>query len=180
MRKVVAYELLSLDGVAEEPSDWMHDVDDEVFTNLATVISTQDLVLLGRGTYEYWAGYWPTSDVQPFADFINTTDKHVVTSRDLEPHWQRSAPVVGDALEHVARLRDGDGGDVGVHGSIQLVRSLLGAGLVDELRLVVAASVAGSGRRLLEEPLPPSRWRLVNGRSSPSGALLLHYARLTG
>lgn len=178
MRKVVAYELLSLDGVAEEPSDWMHDVDSDIFDNLATVIATQDLVLLGRGTFDYWAGYWPTSDVQPFAHFINATDKHVVTSRELEPHWQHSIPVHGDAVEHVAQLRLGEGGDIGVHGSLQLVRSLLGAGLVDELRLVIAASVAGGGRRLLEQPLPPSRWRLVTGRSSSSGAQLLHYVHL--
>ena len=80
MRDVVLYTLLSLDGVAEEPGDWLFDADDELFTNLADVIRSQDDVLLGRGTYDYWAGYWPTSDVQPFADFINRTTKHVFTS----------------------------------------------------------------------------------------------------
>lgn len=68
MRDVVLYQLLSLDGVAEEPGDWMHEVDDAVVENLRSTISRQDDILLGRGTYDYWAGYWPTSDVQPFAD----------------------------------------------------------------------------------------------------------------
>ncbi|GAA2017478.1 dihydrofolate reductase family protein [Pseudokineococcus marinus] len=177
MRTVVAYELLSLDGVAEEPSDWMSDVDDDVVANLATTTATQDLVLLGRGTYDHWAGYWPTSDVQPFARFINATDEHVITSRALTPAWRGSSPVHGDAVEHVSRLRSGDSGDIGVHGSLQLVRSSLAAGVVDELRLVVTGGVAGSGRRLLDQPLPPSRWRLLESRASASGALLLHYGR---
>ncbi|WP_205704883.1 dihydrofolate reductase family protein [Kineococcus indalonis] len=110
--------------MADEPSNWMSGTGEAVFDNLATVISTQDTVLLGRGTHEYWAGYWPTSTVQPFADFINGTP------------------------EHVAALKRGAGGDTGVHGSTRLARPLLRAGLVDELRLVVAASLAGTGRAL--------------------------------
>jgi len=82
-RNVVLYQLLSLDGVAEEPSDWMSDDGREIFENLGGVIASQDDVLLGRGTYDYWAGYWPTSDVEPFASFINGTPKHVFTSSDL-------------------------------------------------------------------------------------------------
>ena len=70
-RKVVLYQLLSLDGVAEEPGDWMFDSGPEVFANLARTIESQDDVLLGRGTYDYWVGYWPTSDIEPFATFVN-------------------------------------------------------------------------------------------------------------
>ncbi|WP_369051829.1 dihydrofolate reductase family protein [Kineococcus terrestris] len=151
MRKVVVYHLLSTDGVAEEPSDWMSDDSTEVFDNLAAVIGTQDTVLLGRRTYDYWAGYWPTSDVQPFADFVNRTPEHVVTSTVPELHWDRSTFVTGSALDHVARLKEGAGGDVGVHGSTTLARSLLDAGLVDELHL-------------------------LDARSTPAGSLLLHYA----
>lgn len=78
MRKVVLYT--SPDGVAEEPGDWFADAGPEVLENLGLIIASQDDVLLGRGTYDYWAGYWPTSDVEPFASFINATPKHVVTS----------------------------------------------------------------------------------------------------
>ena len=81
MRKVMLYELLSLHGVAEEPSDWFLGPDQAVVDNLARVIDSGDDVLLGRGTYDYWAGYWPTSDVEPLATFVNGTPKHVFSAR---------------------------------------------------------------------------------------------------
>ena len=174
-RQVVLYQLLSLDGVAEEPGDWVFDVDDEVFANLARVIERQDDVLLGRGTYDYWAGYWPTSDVQPFADFINGTPKHVVTSTPLTPEWANSQVVAGPVEEHVAALKEQDGGDIGVHGSITLARSLLRAGLVDELQLVVAPTVARTGRRLFDDPGELQRLELTGVDRTPSGLLLLGY-----
>lgn len=80
MRKVVAYELLSLDGVAEQPDDFVTDWDDVMGENLRRVIATQDTVLLGRRTFDEWAAFWPTSDIEPFASFINGVQKFVVTS----------------------------------------------------------------------------------------------------
>ena len=80
MRKVVAYELLSLDGVAEQPDEFITDFDDVMRENLGRVIATQDAVLLGRRTYDDWAAFWPTSDIEPFASFINGVEKFVVTS----------------------------------------------------------------------------------------------------
>ena len=71
MRKVVAYELLSLDGVAEQPDEFVTEFDDVMRENLARVIAAQDTVLLGRRTYDDWAAFWPTSDIEPFASFIN-------------------------------------------------------------------------------------------------------------
>ena len=71
MRKVVAYEFLSLDGVAESPDEFVTDFDDVMEENLDRVIATQDAVLLGRRTYDEWAVYWPKSDIEPFASFIN-------------------------------------------------------------------------------------------------------------
>jgi dihydrofolate reductase len=175
VRQVVLYQLLSVDGVAEEPGNWVFDVDEEVFTNLGRVIERQDDVLLGRGTYDYWAGYWPTSDVEPFAGFINGTPKHVFTSRPLTQPWQNSTAVHAPAVEHVSALKRLDGGDIGVHGSITLARSLLAARLVDELRLVVAPTVAGAGRRLFEHG-DLRRLDLRDATATPTGTLLLHYA----
>ena len=174
MRPVVLYQLLSVDGVAEEPSDWVFDVDEEVFANLGRVIERQDDVLLGRGTYDYWAGYWPTSDVQPFASFINGTPKHVLTSTPLTQPWANSTAVHGPAVEHVSALKQRRGGDIGVHGSTTLARSLLAAGLLDELRLVVAPTIAGSGRRLFETGAL-HRLDLRDAARTPTGTLLLHY-----
>ena len=175
MRKLVLYTLLSLDGVAEEPGDWMFDVDQEVFDNLAQVIESQDDVLLGRGTYDYWVDYWPTSDVEPFASFINTTTKHVFTSTPPTTDWANTKLVDDLAVDYVAALKREAGGDIGVHGSLTLARGMLRADLVDELRLVVAPTLAGHGRRLFDSPSSLRRLQLVDGRRSPGGNLLLHY-----
>jgi dihydrofolate reductase len=175
MRAVTLYTLLSLDGVAEEPGNWLFDMDETARANLGRVIARQDDVLLGRGTYDYWAGYWPTSDVQPFADFVNGTPKHVFTSRPLEPEWAGTTVVRTPAAEYVRDLKAGYGGDIGVHGSIALARSLVAAGLVDELHLVVAPTLAGSGRRLFDGGHALRRAELLSAESTPAGLLLLDY-----
>ena len=174
MRNVVLYQLLSLDGVAEEPSNWVFDSDEAIFDNLGRVIASQDDVLLGRGTYEYWVDYWPTSDVEPFASFINATRKHVFSSTPLPTTWDNSVEVGTPAAEYVAALKQQSGGDIGIHGSIQLASSLLKARLVDELRLVVAPVIAGRGRRLFGDD-ELQKLEMVDVDRSPSGALLLHY-----
>lgn len=175
MRNVVLYQLLSLDGVAEEPGDWLRDNSRAIFDNLGRIIDRQDDVLLGRGTYEYWADYWPTSDVEPFATFINHTPKHVFTSHPLTPEWANTVVVDQPATEYVAELKRGDGGDIGIHGSISLARSLLSAGLVDELRLVIAAAVAGHGRRLFDAAGRHPRLELAEVEHTPKGSLFLTY-----
>lgn len=176
MRNVVLYELLSLDGVAEEPGDWMRDSEQPIFDNLERIIERQDDVLLGRHTYDYWAGYWPTSDIEPFASFINQTPKHVFTSDDLTPEWANTIVVDRPATEYVAELKQTDGGDIGVHGSITLAQSLLAAGLVDELRLVVAAAIAGSGNRLFDEVGQHHGLELAEADHTPKGTVLLTYS----
>jgi dihydrofolate reductase len=178
VRKVVLYELLSLDGVAEEPGDWMFDGGREVFDNLARVIERQDAVLLGRGTYDYWAGYWPTSDVEPFASFVNGTTKYVFTSSEPTQPWANTELVNGPAEEYVAELRQQPGGDIGIHGSIRLAQALLRADLVDELRLVVSPVLANNGgRRLFEGDDTLRKLELLDVASSPAGTLLLGYGR---
>jgi dihydrofolate reductase len=176
MRNLVLYELLSLDGVAEEPGDWMVAGGDGLIENLSRVIGAQDAVLLGRGTYDYWAGYWPTADMQPFADFINGTEKHVFTSSTPSQAWENSTFVAEPAEEYVAALKALDGGDIGIHGSLSLAGSLLRAGLVDELRLAVAPTTAGRGRRLFADGDLQS-WQLTDMERTPTGVLLLAYRR---
>ena len=105
MRNVVLYHLQSLDGVGEEPGDWMSDSGPGDLRQPGHVIETQDDILLGRGTYDYWVGYWPSSDLEPFAGFINGTRKHVFTSSSLTEEWANSTPVDGSATEYVAKLK---------------------------------------------------------------------------
>ena len=174
MRKVVAYELLSLDGVAERPDAFVTEFDDVMRENLGRVIAAQDAVLLGRRTYDDWAAFWPTSDIEPFASFINGVQKYVVTSTPLEQDWPETKRVEDGLAGFVLDLKQQPGGDIGLHGSISLTQSLLEASLVDELRLVIAPAVHMRGRRLLDRG-SPRRLTLTRTVTSPSGYLLLDY-----
>ena len=173
-RNVVAYELLSLDGVAEQPDDFVTDFDDVMRENLRRVISSQDTVLLGRKTFDDWARFWPTSHIEPFASFINGVEKFVATSSPLGQKWTNVSVVKGPLAELVVQLKAKGGGDIGLHGSIALTQSLLHAGLVDELRLVIAPALQGKGRKLFEECLP-RRMTLTRTVTSPRGYLLLDF-----
>ena len=105
MRKVVVYELLSLDGVAEQPDEFITDFDDVMRENLGRVIATQDSVLLGRRTYDDWAAFWPTSDIEPFASFINGVEKFVVTSTTPGEPGPTPRSSTADLLEFVTELK---------------------------------------------------------------------------
>ena len=174
MRKVVVYELVSLDGVAEAPDGFFADWDDAMEANLGAVIAAQDSVILGRRSYEEWAEFWPGSDIEPFATFINGVAKHVATSTPLDREWANATAVDGDLVEFVRELRNQPGGDIGVHASISVAQALLAAGVVDELSLVIAPTIAGSGRRLLDG-VPATRLEPVRSTTSPTGSLLVDY-----
>jgi dihydrofolate reductase len=174
VRKVVAYELLSLDGVAEQPDEFITDWDDAMRENLGRVIAAQDSVILGRRTYDDWARFWPNSDIEPFASFINGVEKFVVTSKPPGETWANTTAVDGGLVEFVTELRQRSGGDIGVHGSIALTQSLLEQGLVDELRLVIAPALHMDGRKLFDRGLS-RRLTLTRNVTSPSGYLLLDF-----
>ena len=173
-RKVVAYELLSLDGVAEDPDEFFTDWDDAMEANLAAVIAAQDVVILGRRSYEEWAEFWPESEIEPFATFINGVVKYVATSSPLEREWTNAHVIDGDLVEFVRDLKNRPGRDIGVHASISVAQTLLAADVVDELRLVIAPAIAGSGRRLLDG-LPSTRLESIRSVTSPTGHLLVDY-----
>lgn len=174
MRKLVAYELLSFDGVAEHPDEFITDFDDVMRENLGRVIATQDTVLLGRRTYDEWAAFWPSSDIEPFSSFINGVQKFVMTSTAPASTWHNTAVVDSRLVDFVAALKQEPGRDIGVHGSVALTQSLLEAGLVDELRLVVAPALAFRGRKLFDAGRP-TRLALTRHAVSPTGYLLLDF-----
>lgn len=175
MRKLVVYELLSLDGVAEDPDSFFADWDNAMDANLAAVIATQDAVILGRRSYDEWVGFWPGSEIEPFASFINTVPKYVATSAPLDPEWANASAIdVGELVDFVRDLKNRPGGDIGVHASIVVAQTLLTAGVVDEIRLVIAPRIAGGGRRLLDG-LPSIQLEAIRGEMSPTGYLLVGY-----
>jgi dihydrofolate reductase len=175
LRKVVVYEFMTLDGVAEDIARFFTEWDDdEVDAAGAAVIATQDAVILGRRSYDEWAGFWPDSEIEPFASFINAVPKYVATSTPLDLEWAGASAIDGDLVDFVRNLKSRPGGDIGVHASISVAQTLLAAGVVDELKLVIAPTIAGSGRRLLDG-LPAQRLESIRSATSPTGKLLVDY-----
>jgi len=183
VRKVVLYTLMSLDGAVDDPGRYFRtgeepgevpEFDALMVENEEKVIGAQDAVLLGRRMYDEWSRYWPTAEEQPFAAFINSVKKYVVTSTPLTHTWHNAEAVHGPVDEVVRDLRAQPGGDIGIHGSIELARSLFDAGLVDELQLVVGPGVGWPGRRLFRTDTV-RRLELLSAVPTPSGSLLLGY-----
>lgn len=179
MRKVVGYLLMTLDGVVEA-GEWIGDFDEDMRENMVKVINAQDAVLLGRVMYQEWATYWPTATSEPaFASFINTVPKYVVsTTLSRVEEWQPATLLKGDISQEIAQLKQQPGKNIGVHGSLTLVRSLLEQDLLDELMLVVYPILVGGGRRLLKEGDSLKRLKLVSSKSTRIGGLILTYQPL--
>src|SRR5689334_1699626 len=140
------------------------------------MLDRQRAVLLGRTTYEQWSRYWPTSDAQPFADFINGVRKYVVTSRPLDGDWPHAEAVSGPLPEVVARVKEETDGDVGVHASITLAKSLLAAGLVDELCLAMGRVIDPAGPGLFDEVPDRVEMELLEAAPTGTGSVWLRYA----
>jgi dihydrofolate reductase len=184
MSNIVLYTLVSLDGATEDPHRYFPETgdgngapvfDDELARLEEEMIDRQGAVLLGRRTYDEWSRYWPTSTEQPFADFINTIPKYVVTSTPLAGEWTNAQPISGPLPDVVAELKASADGDIGVHASITLAKSLLAADLVDELCLAVGRVLDPVGPRLFSG-LPERReLELVEAAPTTSGSLWLRY-----
>jgi dihydrofolate reductase len=153
---------------------------DPVMEALETeLIGGQDTVLLGRHMYDEWSRYWPASNEQPFADFINNVQKYVVTSTPLANAWTNAEAVAGPVADVVRDLKARPGRDIGVHGSITLAQSLLAKGLVDELHLAIGPVIDPTGRRLFDGFGELRRLELVRATPTPSGAVWVRY-RIAG
>ena len=179
MRKVVASELVSLDGVIESPEKWSFQFhNDEMAEAQGAGMAAADAMLLGRVTYQEFASYWPyqNSADQPFTDYLNNTPKYVVSTTLEGPlEWQNSTLIKGNVAEAIAKLKRQPGKDIGIVGSGTLVRSLLRQDLLDELRLMVHPIVMGSGERLFEDGGDQKMLELVDSKTFGTGVLYLTY-----
>ena len=179
MRKVVAVELVSLDGVMESPEEWAFSYsNDEMEEANASGMAASDAMLLGRVTYQEFASYWPyqNSAEQPYTDYLNNTPKFVVSTTLEEPlEWQNSTLIKGDVAEEIAKLKQQPGKDIGIVGSGTLVRWLLRNDLLDELNLMVHPIVLGNGQRLFEEGADQKELELVDSKTFSTGVLYLTY-----
>jgi len=179
MRKVVASELVSLDGVMESPEVWAFSYsNDEMAEANASGMADSDAMLLGRVTYQEFASYWPyqNSADQPFTHYLNNTPKFVVSTTLEEPlDWQNSVLIKGNVAQEIAKLKQQPGKDIGIVGSGTLVRSLLRNDLLDELSLMVHPIVMGNGQRLFEEGGDQKELELVDSKTFSTGVLYLTY-----
>jgi dihydrofolate reductase len=179
MRKVVASELVSLDGVMEKPEEWAFSYsNDEMEEANASGMVASDAMLLGRVTYQEFAAFWPYQDraEQPYTDYLNNTPKYVVSRTLDEPlEWQNSTLIKGNVAEEVSRLKEQPGKDIGIVGCGALVRWLLRENLLDELSLMVHPIVLGRGKRLFEEGGDQKALELVDSKAFSTGVVHLTY-----
>jgi dihydrofolate reductase len=184
MSRIVVTEFVSLDGVIEDPGgsenfkyggwsfEFSRGEEGDKFKLDETMGS--DALLLGRITYQGFAEAWPSRDGE-FADKFNTMPKYVVSNTLESPDWTNTTIIKGDVVDQIARLRGEAGGDIVVHGSAQLVQTLLDNDLVDELRLMVFPVVLGSGKRLFGEMSDKKKLRLTSSRTVGDGVEIQIY-----
>jgi dihydrofolate reductase len=181
MRKLTAGLFHSVDGVVSEPNLWQFDsFDEDLGKGMTGMMERVDTVLLGRVSYQEWAGYWPTAAVDDdFARFINPIEKFVASRTLKEPlEWQNSHLIEGPLEDFVKELKTRDGGEIAVMGSISVTRQLLFAGLLDELTLMTHPVVAGSGRHLFEPGDPATRLSLKDQYRTSKGNDISTYGLL--
>lgn len=180
MRKITVAEFISLDGVVESPQQWhMPYVDEEMFAVMYPADSDMDTLLLGRTTYESFAGAFEHGDpADPVVANMNRPAKVVVTSTPETVTWKNSTAITGDVLAGVRALKEADGGSITVVGSTTLARTLLAAGLVDELSLILHPVVVGRGTRLFPADGPGATFDLTTCTPLRTGVIhLVHTAR---
>jgi dihydrofolate reductase len=191
MRRLVVSEFMTVDGVMQAPGGPEEDTeggfrhggwqgpyfDDEVGKAVDEGISRTGGFLLGRKTYQIFAGYWPTAtEDQEFAPVMNDMPKYVASTTLRPPlEWQNSTLLEGDLEQAVRRLKEEDGKDLRVLGSGRLAGWLGERGLVDEYHLMIHPVVLGSGKRLFEDGGPRIPMRLVDSKTTPNGNLILTY-----
>ena len=194
MRKVIANEFLSLDGVAQAPGGadedpsggfahggWhMRYMEDELAQQwvLRSILEAGGF-LLGRRTYEIFAAYWPNAseEEQVIAEPLNTKPKYVASTTLTAPlEWQNSTLVDGEVAAAVASLKQQDSGDLHVIGSTELMQTLIEHDLVDEFRLMIDPVVLGGGKRIFRDSGSIKSLRLIDGQVTSMGAILATYA----
>lgn len=189
MRKVIIMEFLSIDGVMqapggpeEDPRDgfqyggWVMPYHDEKLARMAGLETRTDDLLLGRRTYEIFAGYWPDQADDPTADWLNRTRKYVASTTLQEPlAWHNSRLLQGDVHQSVAELKREAGEDLLVFGSGEFAQTLMQHQLVDQYVLMIFPLILGSGHRLFPQEGTFAALRLVSADSNEFGVLIATY-----
>ncbi len=176
MRRIVASEYVSLDGVMESPEKWfLRFWNDEVASYAHDQLFASDALLLGRVTYEGFAASWPSMKNEgDFADRMNSLPKFVASTTLEETEWNATL-ITGDVADAVSNLKQQPGRDLLIYGSGDLVHTLMQHDLIDEYRLWVSPVVVGGGKRLFQGGTDRTVLSLVGTRTFSSGVIVLCY-----
>jgi dihydrofolate reductase len=188
MRELVVHAFLTLDGVMQAPGGPEEDPgggfdhggwsvgywDEEIEGAMGEVMSEPFDLVLGRKTYEIFAAHWPHTD-DPGAELLNRATKHVASTTRKELEWDNSKLIEGVVPEAVRALKQEDGPELQVHGSANLIQTLLPHGLIDEFRLKIYPLVLGEGKRLFGGGTVPAGLELASSQVSSSGVIMATY-----
>ena len=185
MRKIIVVSMVTLDGVIQAPGGpnedpsggfkyggWTFPYVDEYFGNvMAEQMSQAFDMLLGRKTFEIFASYWPQHAEEGPGPEINRATKYVVSLTRASDEWEKSVFISGNVVNEIRKLKAGDGPDLQVHGSGELIQTLLQYDLVDEFWLRIFPVMLGVGKRLFDKGTVPAAYTLVQAKTSPSGVI---------
>ncbi|MCD6014241.1 MAG: riboflavin biosynthesis protein RibD [Solirubrobacterales bacterium] len=189
MRELAVQAFVTLDGVMQAPGGPEEDPsggftaggwsvpywDDVIEQSMGEAMGRPFDLVLGRKTYEIFAAYWPQAGDEDAE--LNDATKHVASTTLTELEWANSQLIEGEVAEGVASLREADGPELQVHGSANLIQTLLAADLVDEVRVLIYPVVVGPGKRLFGDGTIPRAFELTASKVSPSGVIIATFRR---
>ena len=189
MRKIIACEFLSMDGVIQAPGGpqedttggfkwggWTVDYWDDIMNEAMNkqLVEPYDL-LLGRFTYDIFSAHWPYQENDPMAETFDRIEKFVVSTKVIDLPWQNSTLIQGDVLKQLKAIKNQDAPDLVIFGSSKLVQTLLENQLVDILHAWIFPITLGKGKKLFSETGPAAQWKLINSIAATTGAVINTY-----
>jgi dihydrofolate reductase len=190
MRKLITSTFVTLDGIMQAPGGpgedesssfksggWSVNYWDGMMGDvMGETFARKPELLLGRKTYEIFAAYWPYHADEPGADNLNNAKKYVVSRTLDRVDWNNSTLIKGDVVKEIARLKESNGPEIQVHGSCNLIQTLLKNNLLDELHLWIFPVAIGKGKRLFGEGTNPTGFKVLDSKTSSTGVIIARYA----
>jgi dihydrofolate reductase len=195
LRKLVVLSFVTLDGIMQAPGGPEEDTsggfkwggwsvpywDDFLGNVMGEQMGKPFELLLGRKTYDIFAAHWPKAGAEdPAASKLNSAGKYVVSTTLRKPEWTNSTLIRSNVVQEIRKLKEQNGPELQVHGSANLIQTLLKNDLVDEFRLKIYPVTLGKGKRLFAEGSIPAGFTLVDSRTSPKGVIVTTYVRAGG
>ena len=189
MRKIITTTFVTMDGVMQAPGGPKEDTsggfaqggwsvnywDESMGSTMGAFMDTPFELLLGKRTYDIFAAHWPQSKEEPVASKFNSTRKYVVSHRPAELSWRNSTLITGDVPAEMKKLKAQNGSDLWVHGSGNLIQTLLKNHLIDRMHVWVFPVTVGGGKRLFGEGTAPDGFKLADSKIATTGVIIATY-----